>query len=288
MTTIRILPIVLAASALGAGCGGAPPAPTVAARPYMTVVPSGYDASKPTPLVISLHGLGSDAVHQTGFIKLGALAEERTFLYAAPNGTADQFGLRFWAATDACCDFAHVGVDDVGYLNAVIDDMQQRYHVDDKRIFFVGHSNGAFMSHRMACEASKRIAAIVAVSGAQTAHTERCNPDQPVAVLDVHGNADETIAYGGGDIGGARYPSEAETMAAWAGHDGCTGALGPAGADLDLDGSIAGAETSRQAYGGCGDSAVELWTIRGGKHVPAFVDGFATTIYEWLSAHPKR
>ena len=106
----------------------------------------------------------------------------------------------------------------------MIDDISTRYNVDPKRIFIVGHSNGAFMSHRLACDLSDRIAAIASLAGAAWNDASKCNPSSQVSVLDVHGDADTVINYGGGAVPAdliARdppetqppYPSEAETMA---------------------------------------------------------------------------
>ena len=37
----------------------------VAARPYQLNVPTGYDASKPTPLVVMFHGYSASGAHRT-------------------------------------------------------------------------------------------------------------------------------------------------------------------------------------------------------------------------------
>jgi polyhydroxybutyrate depolymerase len=116
----------------------------------------------------------------------------------------------------------------------------------------------------------------------------RCNPTSPVSILDVHGDADATISYTGG--GNPAYPSEATTMATWAAKNGCTGALAPNGKTLDLDTSLAGAETVEKAYSGCPAGIdVELWTIQGGAHIPTLArPTWAEEVWGFLSAHPKK
>ncbi|MEO7094385.1 MAG: alpha/beta fold hydrolase, partial [Polyangiales bacterium] len=155
----------------------------VSARPYDAKVPSGYDKTKPTPLVILLHGYGASGAIQEGYFKLGAVADEKTFLLATPDGTLDGSGKRFWDASDACCNFTKTKVDDVAYVAAIIDDMSAKYNVDPKRVYLVGHSNGGFMSHRAACELSPRIAAIVSLAGAQWKNAAKCAPTSPVSIL---------------------------------------------------------------------------------------------------------
>jgi pimeloyl-ACP methyl ester carboxylesterase len=82
------------------------------------------------------------------------------------TGQQDRRGHRFWSATDACCNLDGLAVDDVAYLRAVIRDVSARHAVDPRRVFIVGHSNGGFMAHRMACEASDLVAAVVSLAGA--------------------------------------------------------------------------------------------------------------------------
>src|SRR5437588_222627 len=124
----------------------------LAGRPYEVDVPAGYDKSQPHPLIVLLHGYSGAAGEINAYFGFSALADAKQVLVALPNGTIDDAGRRFWNATDACCNYFNSYVDDVGYLNAVIDDMKKKYNVDAHRVFVVGHSNGAFMAHRMACD----------------------------------------------------------------------------------------------------------------------------------------
>ena len=266
------------------------PDPLVVARPFGAVVPVGYSRGTPTPLVVLLHGYTATAATQDAYFQLGALAQQRTFLLALPDGTIDSTGQHFWNATDACCAFGGT-VDDVAYLTAVIHDMQARFSVDPKRIFLVGHSNGAFMSHRLACDRSELIAGIVSLAGAVWADTARCNPAQKVNVLQVHGTLDAVISYNGGVAlaGQPPFPSAETTVGTWASKNGCTGSmLESIGGDLDLVTDLPFSETQRESFSGCpAGAAAELWRIRGGSHVPLFNNQWASTIYTWLSAHPK-
>ncbi len=259
------------------------------ARPFRLKIPQGYDGGTPAPLVVLLHGYGSTGQGQDSYFGLSALADDRKFLLATPDGTVDGSGRRFWNATDACCNFGNSTVDDVAYLNLVIDDVQRRHPVDPKRIFVIGHSNGGFMAYRLACEASPRIAGIVSLAGAMWKDGARCQPTQKVAILQVHGTHDATIRYDGGAIfaGGAEHPGAVETVSAWASRDGCGATLQSGGASLDLVTSLPGKETRVERFSGCDGGAVELWTIEGGSHIPAFGTSWASAIYGFLTAHPK-
>src|SRR2546426_27604 len=83
------------------------------------------------------------------------VSDEKTFIYAYPDGLTDVLGQRFWNATDACCDIYNKPTDDVYFATAVLADVQSSWSVDPKRIYVFGHSNGGFMAHRLACDLSQ-------------------------------------------------------------------------------------------------------------------------------------
>ncbi len=269
---------------------GAPPdlsyaqSPAIAARPYMSHVPTGYDATKPTPLVVLLHGYGATGAIQNGYFGLTPVADTANFLLAFPDGKIDGAGKAFWNATDSCCNFAQDPVDDVAYLNAVVDDMQGQYNVDPKRIYFIGHSNGGFMTYRMACESGSRIAGVVVLAGAMWLDTTKCPAKDKVPVLHVHGDMDMTIAYSGiaTAMGPLKpFPGAKVSVGDWATIDGC-GALTATAETRDL---LSGppAETAISRATCPAGLGVELWTIQGADHVPPFATPtWPDAITTWL------
>ncbi len=256
-------------------------------RPYKLIVPVTYDKSKAAPLILALHGYTSTGDEIESYLKLESAAEKRGALYVHPDGSKDSSGLRFWNATPACCNFYGSTVDDEEYLMSIIDEVSKKYNVDQKRIFIVGHSNGGFMAHRMACTNSDRIAGIVSISGATFSDASMCKPKSPVSVLQIWGTADETILYKGGTLINP-YPSANKTVSGWAKLDGCkTGAVRLT-KTLDIDSGIKGKETVVSQFSGCpAKSTVTLWTINEGKHTPNLVNNFADQILAFLFAHPK-
>jgi polyhydroxybutyrate depolymerase len=264
----------------------------LAKRPYTLFVPDAYDATKATPFLFMLHGYGATAAAEEALMQLSATAQAHNFLYAYADGTRDSQGKRFWNATDACCNFDHVPVDDVAYIDAILADVASKYNVDPKRFFLVGHSNGAFMSHRYACDRAANVAAIVSLAGATWEDPSLCKPTMPVAVVEVHGDMDDVIGYDGGtttDFADASYvyPSAHATVASWATLDTCTQPLVDGGS-LALDYSIMGNATQVERYGGCAQtSGVELWTMHGSAHIPSLGPNWGESIWTFLSAHPK-
>jgi polyhydroxybutyrate depolymerase len=257
-------------------------------RPVEVLVPDSYDPSVPAPLLLLLHGYTATGELQSAYFGLEAPALERGMLYAHPDGTIDPMGNPFWNATDACCDFYGSGVDDEAYLRGLIDEISAVYNVDPKRVYFVGHSNGGFMSYRMACDDAGVVAAIAGLAGATYANGADCSPSEPVHVLHVHGNMDRTVPYEGGSFVTGTIPGAVASVEYWAVEAGCN-ATPTDGTPLDLESSLTGDETtvSRYADGCMPGGSAELWTIVGGGHIPELSTSFATSVLDWLLAHPK-
>ncbi|MBA3539841.1 MAG: hypothetical protein H0T79_09445, partial [Deltaproteobacteria bacterium] len=182
-------------------------------------------------------------------------------------------------ADEACCDFGNTGVDDVGYLGGLIDEVKAAYPVGD--VFVVGHSNGGYMAYRMACERADAISAIISLAGNAATTPANCQPSQPVSVLHLHGTADATVPFAG--TAGA-----SSSVQQWMSHDTCGTARTPDVPSLDLETSIVGAETTREHADGCpAGIGVELWAIEGGSHIPNFAATFGATLFQWLTDHAR-
>lgn len=253
------------------------------------IVPDAYHANSPAPLIVLLHGYGSSGIQQNGYMRIGELVNHYGFILATPDGTQETQGrnARFWNASDACCNFYANELDDAAYVLEIINTVKADYQVDPRRVYLIGHSNGGFMSYRTAHEYSEVIAGIASLAGAEATVAQGA-PANPVHVLQIHGTADGTIAYDGGDIQGNVYPSAEETVSRWADYNGCS-ADGVVTAMLDLDSSLDGLETTVTRFNdGCqpGGSA-ELWTIAEGAHIPQISAVFPEKVVEWLLARPK-
>ena len=252
-------------------------------------VPDSYQANAPTPLIVLLHGYGSSGVQQNGYMRIGELVNRFGFILATPDGTQETQGrnARFWNASDACCNFYANDLDDSAYVLDIINTVKEQYQVDERRVYLIGHSNGGFMSYKTAHEHSDVIAGIASLAGAE-ATVAQSAPEHPVHILQIHGTADGTIAYNGGDIQGNAYPSAEESVSRWAAYNGCS-AEGTVTAMLDLDVSLEGLETTVTRYSDdcqAGGSA-ELWTIADGAHIPQISAVFPEKVVAWLLARPK-
>jgi polyhydroxybutyrate depolymerase len=121
-------------------------------RTYLIHVPPGYDAKKPMPLVVVIHGAFDTAAGMETFSGFSELADQKNFLVLYPNGMGLFGWLQHWNAGHCCGKAAEDKIDDVGFLEAAISDVRARLRVDPKRVYVVGFSNGGMMAYRFAAE----------------------------------------------------------------------------------------------------------------------------------------
>ncbi len=264
-----------------------------AVRPVEVYVPPSYEAGTPAPLIISLHGYRLEPEFQESLIPMKSLADERGFIYCLPRGEVNQTGATQWNGAD-CCGIYGSTRDDVAFLAGLVNVVSEQLSVDPQRVYLVGHSNGAFMAYRAACERADLFAAIVSLAGATYYEPSDCAPTEPVSVLEIHGTADEAVAYGGGLLPtGEPLPSAHETIARWADYNGCHQLVEDTDKSMNLDLNVQGLDATASHYAnGPPGIDVELWTIHGGTHYPeASHDGessdLAERIVAWLLTHPK-
>ena len=267
----------------------APSSRATDARPFDVFVPTTYDGLEPMPLVILLHWLGATGDQVEAEYKVEAVAEEQHFLYVHPNGTVNEWGALSWNATDACCNSSTPPVDDSSYLASVIRQVKTEYNVDAHRVFVLGISNGGFMAYRMACDHADEISAIVSIVGATFLDSNMCHPTQPVSVLEIHGTADDTVPYEGGQFApGSRFPGSERTVADWAALDGCAGERQLTGQRLDLESGLSGNETRVSRFDGCpAGIGVELWVVEGGSHALRITPNLVPEAVDFLLGHPR-
>jgi polyhydroxybutyrate depolymerase len=256
--------------------------------PVRLHVPAAYQEGTPIPLVVSLHGYTSNGSWHEDYTQLVPLSDSRGFLLALPDGLPDLFGFPYWNATDACCDFFG-NTDDSGYLIGLVDLIAEEYSVDPSRVYFFGHSNGGFMSYRMACDHSTRIAAIVSLAGATWSDPVDCSPSAPVHILQVHGLLDNVIFFNGGNIFGADYPGAIGSAVQWLVQNGCDSVLELVPPALDLDAAVPGNDTlpRRFAQGCLPGGSAELWPILGGGHSPDLTTQFREGIVDFMLSRSK-
>lgn len=188
-------------------------------RTYHFHLPKDYDASKPTPVVMVLHGAATNGKIMEMFCGMSAQADKSGFIAVYPNGTGVADVMLTWNAGKFP---GGKKPDDIAYLNAVLDDLPKVANVDKKRTYVCGMSNGGMMAFRAAAEMSARFAAMADVAG--TIATDTWEPKHPMPVLHVHGTKDTLVPFGGGDKKGPaflRFPSVEANMKTCSQFNGC-------------------------------------------------------------------
>jgi polyhydroxybutyrate depolymerase len=235
-------------------------------RSYLAHVPSSYDASAPTPLVLAFHGGGSSPEQMVGFCGLNNKANREGFIVVYPKGTGRTERFSSFNAGNCCGHAAKYGVDDVKFTAAMLDDLQRVLNIDPRRVFATGMSNGGMMAYRLASELSDRVAAVAPVAG--TLALDECRPARPVSVLHFHGTRDQYVPLEGGkgprSLSRVHFHSVQYALDCWIRAGGCP--LEPEVTELP-DAQGEGMPVTRKIWSP-GDDGCEviLYLIAGGGH----------------------
>lgn len=254
--TALIASLVLAGLAIppaSAQPGDPPGVLTFGGLPRTYLVHAG--AAQPRGLVINLHGAGMTGSQQAAVTGYDAVADQHGFVVAYPDGVDAA-----WADGRGASPPDRQGVDDVGFLAALIDRLSVEYRIPPGRVFVTGMSAGAFMANRLVCERADLVTAVAPVAGTLGAATP-CAPSRPVSVMAVHGTADPVVPFEGGPMVGRGGPSTIVSAPAlaerWREINRCPGPLvdGPAG------------EVQERVATGCAENTqVILVRVNGGGH----------------------
>lgn len=261
-----------------AGCSGEHRLETRDGRVRTFRVHRPKGAAKPLPILFVLHGGGGNAEQTQGSLSFDAVADTHGFLAVYPDGTGRTvLGKLFgtWNSDEECCGEALAsGVDDVAFIDQLIDELGARYEGDVERVFVTGLSNGGDMTHRLGCELSARVDAIAPVGAPRVIGS--CAPTRPVPTMIVHGTEDPCALYDGGAVCGgcfSRALADLNGDTADAGdHFSCMGARDVAAAWQARNECAGGAS---QVTFQRGDASCETWcpgrevtlcTIVGGGH----------------------
>ncbi len=233
-------------------------------RTYQAHVPSSYTPGKAIPVILNFHGGGGDMENARKSTLMDDNADQEGYIVVYPQGTGKTVGKKTLGTWNAgrCCGYAEENnIDDVQFVNDLLDDLEKKFTVDTKRIYSTGHSNGALFSYRLACDLSERIAAI-APNSAQDSLDE-CTPTRKVPVIHFHGTADPAAVYDGGHCGGRaggdpgwECSSVPDYLDQWAQQNGCS---------LTSVVSYQNGDATCKQYKNC-DADVTLCTIEGSGH----------------------
>jgi len=262
-------------------------------RTYVYSVPEPVQGRDNVPLVLVFHGHFGTGPSMERMSRFSDTAAKQGFIAIFPNGIQ-----RGWNDGRGLSS-----TDDVAFTKARIAEFERRFHVDPKRIYAAGLSNGGFFSERLACELSDQIAAVAAVAALMSDALEPvCKPSRPVSILYIQGTKDPIVPIGGGAIGAQRGTaiSLEDSVRFWRSRNHTQGEE----AITDLpQGTPDGTSVQRTVYGG-GEQGSEVieYVIEGGGHswpngpqyLPAALVGKVThqidgceVILEFFSRHRR-
>ena len=272
-------------------------------RKYLVFAPKGFE--KPLPVVLALHGGGSNARQMERYTRFSDLAAKEGFLVVYPEAVDgnwnDGRGIEGVRAQQE-------NFDDVKFVRTIVDRISKDLKIDRGRVFCTGISNGAFMSHRLATEASDLIAAIAPVVGGMApAMAKQFRPTYPVSILIIQGDADPLVPVGGGMVGfrrgrkrGRVLPTE-ETISLYVQRNANRGE--PTLTTLDRDEQDGTSVEIRKYPDGPGGVKTQVYIVRNGGHtwagrplyLPEMLIGKATqefsateVIWEFFKSCPPR
>ena len=242
-------------------------------RQYFLVAPDSYDPATPLPILIGLHGInGSPASFRDQFL-FGALASEYKYVGIFPLGWGDEVNSNPTWNSGSCCLSAMVAnINDVEFIQAIIQEVNKNYFVDESRIWAVGFSAGGMMAYKLGCDLASVVTAIGVVSG--TLMQDPCNPVAPISIIHLHGDLDDAIPL----LGGGQYstPPVRGSILTAAGIFGCTPIQ-------DDSNEINAIETSTWScsYG----TEVRLNVYKGIEH--EFLRSWPYELVNFLISHPR-
>ena len=239
-------------------------------RSYLQYAPELEFEEGKRPLLIVLHGGGGTgrSIVRLTEGRFNELAESNGFVVVYPDGVK-----RYWnEGRKKSVSYAHKNnVDDVGFIEALIEAVKQEYAIDEQRIFVAGMSNGGLMAYRLACEMPGVFKAIAPVTASIPLDIiDRCDNIAGSSLLVMNGTEDPFMPYDGGTIKAGRKKSGEvlstdATIAHWLEQNGC-----PSHAKKTILPDIApkdGTSVIKYEYGGCPtDVRVLLYKVEGGGH----------------------
>jgi polyhydroxybutyrate depolymerase len=261
MTTAARLSAIVAAAAIAQLA--APQVTPDRSRKYILRVPSTVAPNEPAPLVFVFHG-GSDTPENTEkFTGFTDLARRERFIVAYPEGIA-----KSWADGRQTTQADARGVDDIGFVGSMVQQINAAHRVDTKRIYATGPSNGGIFTHRLGCEMADMFAAIAPViAGMPSKLVPNCKPALPLPIISIQGDADPLTPFEGGEEGGrfgagGRVEGSAATRELWRKFNGCDASPMVEGLTPRVRDRTS---VTRTTYRGCRGDVV-WYDIRGGGH----------------------
>lgn len=224
-------------------------------RDYLVYTPTDYDDNQSYSLLLALHPAGTSAQDMRSMTRFDRLADANNVLMVFPNSVSGR-----WDSSGV------FGIDDVGFISALLDTIIADYAVDESQVFVLGYSSGGLMTMKLRCVMADRIAGIISYAAPLTFQiANECLSTEPVSAFVIHGTLDEVFPYGGqasvsnGELSGTF--SANQTIGVLASLNGCA----PDEQNFDLSADDAPNQVYAKLYP-CNGFVTQLYTIAGLGH----------------------
>jgi len=180
-------------------------------REYHIYIPVSYDGATSVPLLFVFHGYGGNARDLMRWGDMRSVADTAGFILIVPQGYKDHRGSPHWNVGSWTIGST---VDDIGFIEKIINRTSDEFNLDLKRVYSYGHSNGGYFSFELACHLGNKIAAIGSIGGTMSTESyDSCEPSHNTSVITVHGTSDPIVYYTGGRPYNSK--SQVETLRYW-------------------------------------------------------------------------
>jgi polyhydroxybutyrate depolymerase len=168
-------------------------------RTYLAYVPSSLPPQ--AALVIVLHGsmMNGARMRECCSYEFDSLADRHGFVVLYPDGYRGNWND---CRKDATFPAKRENIDDVGFIQALIDKAKSEQSIDETRVYVFGYSNGGHMAFRLAIEAADKIAAIAAVGASLPVPDASSCPQEgrTSRLMLINGTLDPISPYSGGVV----------------------------------------------------------------------------------------
>ena len=164
-------------------------------REYLVHLPPGFSKDKHCPVILAFHGGGGRGSKFQELTHIFEASDSKSFVVVTPEGIDHHW-------EDGRPERG-AKVDDIGFIDELIEKLQKDYGVDPTKVFATGISNGGLFSFALACARSEKISGIAVVSmnmGDELA--KNCPLTRKIPVMIFSGNKDPLVPFDGGNIRG--------------------------------------------------------------------------------------
>ncbi|MBN3940912.1 PHB depolymerase family esterase [Nostoc sp. NMS9] len=184
-------------------------------RTYYFYTPKSYNLDRPMPLVLVFHGDDGNGRSISNVTRFNELADQKGFIVVYPDGIDQKWSLR---------GNTQGKIDDVLFVSALINHLQQQLNIDSHKVYATGFSRGGILTQALACKLPDKIAGFASVAGSLPARLKpNCQPQTSISMLTINGTNDRDVLYEGDDhTQRGALVSISDMVEFWRSHDQCT------------------------------------------------------------------